>query len=100
EEISGLSLEDYFRHHIFDPLKMADTFYYVPQDKLDRLVTVNRRQANGSMVVNSMALASYRPARSTPWAKIISAPLGFRRSRLPCRIVATTSPSLPTVATN
>ena len=50
EKISGLSLEDYFRQHILDPLKMSDTFYYVPQDKLDRLVTVNRRQADGSMV--------------------------------------------------
>jgi CubicO group peptidase (beta-lactamase class C family) len=48
EKISGQSLEDYFRQHIFDPLKMSDTFYYVPQDKQARLVTVNRRQADGS----------------------------------------------------
>lgn len=49
EKISGQSLEDYFRQHILDPLKMPDTFYYVPQDKQGRLVTVNRRQADGSM---------------------------------------------------
>ena len=28
---------------------MSDTFYYVPQDKQARLVTVNRRQADGSI---------------------------------------------------
>jgi CubicO group peptidase (beta-lactamase class C family) len=50
EKISGQPLEDYFRQHILDPLKMSDTFYYVPQDKQPRLVTVNRRQADGSMV--------------------------------------------------
>ena len=50
EKISGQQLEDYFRQHILDPLKMSDTFYYVPQDKQPRLVTVNRRQADGSMV--------------------------------------------------
>jgi methyl acetate hydrolase len=49
EKISGLPLEGYFRQHILDPLKMSDTFYYVPQDKQARLVTVNRRQSDGSM---------------------------------------------------
>ena len=33
ETISGQPLEEYFRQHIFDPLKMSDTFYYVPRDK-------------------------------------------------------------------
>jgi methyl acetate hydrolase len=49
EKASGLSLEDYFRQHVLDPLKMSDTFYDVPPDKLNRLVTVNRRLADGSM---------------------------------------------------
>jgi CubicO group peptidase (beta-lactamase class C family) len=50
EKVSGLTLEDYFRQRIFTPLKMGDTFYFVPKDKEARLVTVNRRQANGTMV--------------------------------------------------
>jgi methyl acetate hydrolase len=49
EMVSGLALEAYFRRHILDPLEMSDTFYYVPQDKQARLVTVNRRQPDGSM---------------------------------------------------
>jgi CubicO group peptidase (beta-lactamase class C family) len=50
EKISGLSLEDYFRAHIFMPLGMSDTFYFVPKDKEARLVTVNRRLASGAIV--------------------------------------------------
>ena len=50
EKISGMPLEDYFRERIFTPLGMSDTFYFVPQDKQARLVTVNRRQADGSLV--------------------------------------------------
>jgi methyl acetate hydrolase len=54
EKVSGQSLEDYFRQHIFMPLGMADTFYFVPKDKEARLVTVNRRIANGSIVKESV----------------------------------------------
>src|SRR5258706_1756851 len=54
EKVSGQSLEDYFRQHIFTPLGMADTFYFVPQDKEARLVTVNRRIADGSIVKESV----------------------------------------------
>ena len=49
EKVAGEPIETYFRQRIFDPLAMSDTFYYVPQDKQSRLVTVNRRQADGSM---------------------------------------------------
>ncbi len=54
EKISGQSLEDYFRQHIFTPLGMADTFYFVPKDKEARLVTVNRRIADGSIARDSV----------------------------------------------
>ena len=49
EKISGAQLEDYFRKRILDPLGMSDSFYYVPQDKQARVVTVNRRQPDGSL---------------------------------------------------
>ena len=50
EKVSGKSLEDYFREHIFVPLGMKDTSYFVPKEKEARLVTVNRRLADGSIV--------------------------------------------------
>lgn len=37
ERISGQSLPDYFREHIFAPLGMDDTFFCVPSDKADRI---------------------------------------------------------------
>src|SRR5882672_9159729 len=43
EKISGQKLEDYFRQHIFNPLKMADTSYNVPQEKGARLVAAQQR---------------------------------------------------------
>lgn len=43
EVISGEKLEDYFREHIFVPLKMVDTSYTVPQAKGPRMVAGQRR---------------------------------------------------------
>ena len=50
----GPAAEDYFRQRIFTPLGMPDTFYHVPKDKEARLVTVNRRQADGTMAKDSV----------------------------------------------
>jgi len=54
EKISDQSLEDYFRQHVFTPLGMVDTFYFVPAEKEARLVTVNRRIADGSIARESV----------------------------------------------
>jgi len=43
EKVSGQTLEDYFREHIFAPLKMSDTSYNVPQEKALRLVAAQQR---------------------------------------------------------
>lgn len=40
EVISHESLNQYFKQHIFDPLGMEDTYFYLPKDKQDRLVPV------------------------------------------------------------
>ena len=46
EIISGLSLADYFQNEIFNPLEMNDTFFYLPEDKKDRLVPVVYKKDN------------------------------------------------------
>ncbi|NIK47304.1 serine hydrolase domain-containing protein [Variibacter gotjawalensis] len=43
EVVSGQKLEDYFRQHIFAPLKMDDTSYNVPEAKAPRLVAQQQR---------------------------------------------------------
>ncbi|RXD06997.1 class A beta-lactamase-related serine hydrolase [Sphingomonas sp. UV9] len=37
QRVSGLPLDQFFKERIFVPLKMDDTFFQVPADKLDRL---------------------------------------------------------------
>jgi len=37
ERVSGMKLPDFFATRIFQPLKMDDTFFAVPEDKIDRL---------------------------------------------------------------
>lgn len=41
EKLSGMDLADYFQKHIFTPLKMADTQFWVDSGKVDRLVAVH-----------------------------------------------------------
>jgi CubicO group peptidase (beta-lactamase class C family) len=56
ETVSGQKLEDYFRAHIFAPLKMADTFYNVSQDKASRLAAGQQRageRMDGAIVLQS-----------------------------------------------
>ncbi len=37
-----MSLDEFFRTRIFQPLKMTDTSFYLPVEKRDRLATVYR----------------------------------------------------------
>ena len=37
ERISNLSLEEFFKKNIFEPLEMKDTFFQIPKEKIDRL---------------------------------------------------------------
>jgi CubicO group peptidase (beta-lactamase class C family) len=40
EVVSGQRLDAYFQQHIFAPLAMRDTFFFVPQDQQDRLAAL------------------------------------------------------------
>ena len=51
EVISGMSLGDFFQERIFDPLKMVDTGFYVPSEKLDRFATNYMYAEDGSLRV-------------------------------------------------
>ena len=47
EVLSGEPLDEFFRDHIFAPLGMDDTWFYLPDDKHDRLVAVQRPADGG-----------------------------------------------------
>jgi CubicO group peptidase (beta-lactamase class C family) len=40
EVLSGKSLNDFFKERIFEPLGMKDTYFYLPENKKSRLVTL------------------------------------------------------------
>jgi len=42
EKLSGMSLADFMRTRIFEPLGMVDTGFHVPEEKLPRLATLYR----------------------------------------------------------
>ena len=48
EVISGEKLSDYFRKHIFEPLGMKDTYFYLPKEKQSRLVPIYGYDANNN----------------------------------------------------
>lgn len=50
ENVSGQSLEAYFRERVFEPLGMNDTFFNVPHEKRSRLVRRFQRGEDGSLV--------------------------------------------------
>lgn len=68
EVISGQKLEDYFREHIFIPLKMNDTSYNVPEAKGPRLVA--QQQRAGERMDGAVELQSPQPGLTT------AAPIG------------------------
>ncbi len=44
ELMSGQLLDQYFKEHIFEPLGMNDTYFYVPDAKKERVVTVQTKK--------------------------------------------------------
>lgn len=55
EVVSGKTLDRFFAEEIFTPLGMTDTFFYLPEDKADRLVTLYATVADGKLIVSKGA---------------------------------------------
>ena len=50
EVISGMSLDEFFKKRIFEPLGMKDTYFLVPKEKATRLVNLYREDSTGKLV--------------------------------------------------
>jgi CubicO group peptidase (beta-lactamase class C family) len=65
EVISGMSLSDFFRTRIFEPLGMKDTYFFIPQDKAARLVNLYSEDSTGHLIkanenmLNGPTLSNY-----------------------------------------
>lgn len=55
EVVSGMALDEFFKRRIFEPLRMVDTDFYVPAEKLPRLAALyTAHPAGGLMDVASV----------------------------------------------
>jgi len=55
EKLSGQSLPDYIRDHIYAPLGMRDAAFFVPAEKRNRFVTLYTTGPNGELVTDHRA---------------------------------------------
>jgi len=53
EKLSGQSLPDFMQQHIFGPLGMKDTGFFVPPEKRNRFAALYASGQNGELVVNA-----------------------------------------------
>ena len=71
EVISGMSLNDFFRTKIFQPLGMNDTYFFIPKEKAARLVNLYREDSTGHLVkaegnmLNGPTVSNYPLLNST-----------------------------------
>jgi CubicO group peptidase (beta-lactamase class C family) len=65
EVVSGESLDQYFRRHIFEPLGMKDTYFYVPESKSNRLVKVISEDQNHKLINAPEYFSSYPLLKGT-----------------------------------
>jgi CubicO group peptidase (beta-lactamase class C family) len=65
EVLSGENLDHFFRTHIFEPLGMNDTYFYLPPSKYERLVKVISEDSNHHLINSSPEFVNYPLAEGT-----------------------------------
>lgn len=50
EVVSGMTLDDFLQKRVFTPLGMRDTYFYVPVEKHNRLVTTYTTDSTGKLI--------------------------------------------------
>ncbi|GAM90461.1 hypothetical protein ANO11243_085050 [Dothideomycetidae sp. 11243] len=66
ERTSGLSLEEYFRQHIFESAGIKDISFYPTRDMKGRLAYMHQRQPDGTLSVRSHLYRAPLVASDTP----------------------------------
>ena len=61
EVVSGLPLDEFFQRHIFQPLDMHDTGFFVPDEKLERFAANYTSDGKGKLtLLDGPAVSAYR----------------------------------------
>jgi CubicO group peptidase (beta-lactamase class C family) len=61
EVLSGQPLDQYLRAHVFEPLGMRDTYFYLPADRQSRLVPLYTEYQGRTVPMPATGLLSLRP---------------------------------------
>jgi len=61
EVVSGKPIDQYFRERIFEPLGMNNTYFNVPKDNQNRLVTLYQKDINSALTKNPSELYQTYP---------------------------------------
>ncbi len=85
EKLSGQSLPDFMHDHIFVPLKMKDSGFYVPKEKWDRFATLYAETSTGELTpapaIAGAGLGDYksRPTMPSGGGGMVSTALDYAR---------------------
>jgi CubicO group peptidase (beta-lactamase class C family) len=61
EVLSGQPLDQYLRAHVFEPLGMRDTYFYLPADRQSRLVPLYSEYQNRTVPMPASGMLGLRP---------------------------------------
>ncbi len=58
EVLSGMPLDEYFQKYIFEPLEMHDSYFYLPAEKVNRLVTLYSKDSLNTALYPCSSIAN------------------------------------------
>ena len=83
EKLSGQSLPDFMRDHIFTPLGMKDAGFFVPEDKRGRFATNYKDDGHGQLSVTAAGSPptdyAKQPSMPSGGGGLVSTPEGYYR---------------------
>jgi len=69
EVVSGMTLDEFFKKRIFEPLGMNDTYFFLPQNKYDRLVNLYTEDSTGLHMMDETITIQNKFIRDYPKTK-------------------------------
>lgn len=61
ERVSGLTLDEYLREHIFKPLNMSSPFFFPQADQKKKLAFLHQRKSAGTIAARENGHLLHRP---------------------------------------
>lgn len=78
EVVSGMPVDQYFQQKIFEPLGMTSTYFYLPENKKDKMITLyEKNSADAPLKYNAKANGLYQTLPYTGAKKFFSTGAGL-----------------------